>query len=102
MDTVIVMLFLVGFIAWIGVTLEHTHRRTLGLSRMPFGVDLGADRDIIRTLAEIEAVRSRSQGGTAAVTTWGAGMLGRPRRRNRWLRRGCPRRRAGARHTGME
>lgn len=102
MDTVIVMLFLVGFVAWIGVTLEHTHRLTRGLSRMPFGVDLEADRDIIRTLAEIEAVRSRSPGGTAAATTRGAGRLGLLRRRDRWLRRGDPRRRAGARHTGME
>jgi len=102
MDTAIVMLFLVGFVAWIGVTLEHTHRRTRRLSRMPFGVDLEGDRDIVRTLAEIEAVRSRAVGHTTPVITGGAVRPGRERRGDRWLRRGDPRRRTGARHTGME
>ena len=99
MDTVIVMLFLVGLIAWIGVTLEHTHRRTRGLSRMPFGVDLKGDRDITRTQAEIEAVRSRTlgdtTGGTSPGTSRDPGRLVRLRRRDQ--RRG-----AGARHTCME
>lgn len=103
MDTVVVMLFLLGSVAWIGVTLEITHRRNRGLSRMPSGVDLEGDRDMIRTLAEIEAVRSRSVDTTTTrATTGGAGRPVRPRRRDRWLHGGEPGRHAGARHTGME
>lgn len=42
--------------------LERTHRRTDRLSRMPFGLDLAADRDIARTVAEIDAIRTGRPG----------------------------------------
>lgn len=49
-----------GLTALLVVLMERSHRRTARLSRTPFGADLEGDRDIARTLAEIEAVRART------------------------------------------
>lgn len=61
MDTFLTIAFSVAVIAWLVLTLERTHRRTGPLSRTPFGADLESDRDIARTLAEIDAVRARQE-----------------------------------------
>jgi hypothetical protein len=59
MDTLLPLLFSIAAVAGLWSLLERTHRRTEHLSRTPFGADLEGDRDITRTLAEIEAVRAR-------------------------------------------
>ncbi len=59
MDTFIVLVVSGAGIVGLWLLLERTHRRTEHLSRTPFGTDLEGDRDISRTLAEIDAVRSR-------------------------------------------
>ncbi len=59
MDTFLAILLLLAVVAVLGALLERTHRRTEHLSRTPFGADLEGDRDITRTLAEIDAVRAR-------------------------------------------
>ncbi len=64
MDTVIALLLGTGFVTWLGITLERTHRRTSGLGRAPFGADLEGDRDILRTLADLDAARARQHGET--------------------------------------
>lgn len=62
MDTplVIGVISSLGLTALLVVLMERSHRRTARLSRTPFGADLEGDRDIARTLAEIEAVRART------------------------------------------
>ncbi len=59
MDTFIVIVVSGAGIVALWLMLERTHRRTEHLSRTPFRADLEGDRDISRTLAEIDAVRSR-------------------------------------------
>ena len=74
MDTVITILLGTGFVTWLAITLERTHRRTAGLGRAPFGADLEGDRDILRTLADLDAARARqdAEAPTAeTVTTTG-------------------------------
>ncbi len=61
MDTIIILLLTALAVWWLWRTLERTHHRTEHLGHAPFGLDLENDRDIIRTLAEIEAARARQR-----------------------------------------
>lgn len=65
-EAVLIVLILAAFVAGLIALLERTHRRTAGFSRTPFGADLESDRDILRTLAELDAARAAS---TATSTT---------------------------------
>ena len=59
MNTFLPLLLTAAATGGLWLLLERTHRRTEHLSRTPFGADLEGDRDITRTLAEIDAVRAR-------------------------------------------
>ncbi len=69
MDTFITILLGTGSVTWLALTLERTHRRTAGLGRAPFGADLEGDRDIARTLADLDAARARRHGETPTDET---------------------------------
>ncbi len=53
----------IAFVFWLAATVERTHRRSRfeEPGRLPFGVDHEGDRDIVRTLQEIETVRERDE-----------------------------------------
>lgn len=57
MDALVPVL-LFALLAALLFVVERTHRRTERLSRMPFGLDLEGDRDIARTLAEVDTIRA--------------------------------------------
>ncbi|MEP6797824.1 MAG: hypothetical protein ABI890_06745 [Lapillicoccus sp.] len=63
MDTFTDLTLVVAFVTALVTLLERTHRRSLtrvdGLSRPPLGRGADSDRDLVRTLQEIEAVRER-------------------------------------------
>ena len=53
----------IAFVFWLAVMVERTHRRSRfeEPGRLPFGVDHAGDRDVVRTLQEIETVRERDE-----------------------------------------
>ncbi|WP_295702758.1 hypothetical protein [Lapillicoccus sp.] len=53
----------IAFVFWLAATVERTHRRSRfeEPDRLPFGVDHEGDRDIVRTLQELETVRERDE-----------------------------------------
>ncbi|MEO9153447.1 MAG: hypothetical protein ABI243_13685 [Lapillicoccus sp.] len=61
METVTGAVLFIAFLLWLAVVVERTHRRSRfdGPDRLPFGVDHEGDRDVVRTLQEIESVRER-------------------------------------------
>ncbi len=63
MDTLLILTVSVTAVWWLWRTMQRTHRRSQRLSRLPWGLDTEGDRDIARTLAEIDAIRSREEVG---------------------------------------
>jgi len=61
MDSILPLILSMVLVVGLWARLERTHRRTQHLSRTPFGADLEGDRDIARTLAEVDAVRARQR-----------------------------------------
>ncbi len=59
LSTASVLAIVVALVGSVFGLLERTNRRTAGFGRAPFGADLENDRDIVRTLEEIQAARSR-------------------------------------------
>lgn len=59
LSTASVLAIVAALVASVFGLLERTNRRTAGFGRAPFGADLENDRDIVRTLEEIRAARSR-------------------------------------------
>jgi hypothetical protein len=81
MTEFIAALFLVTMTAGIAVLLEINHRRTDGLPRAPFGVDLEGDADLLRLRHDLDSGRSRasqvanrstgvSNSGCTSVNSW--------------------------------
>ena len=63
MTEFIAALFLVTMTAGIAVLLEINHRRTDGLPRAPFGVDLEGDTDLLRLRHDLDAGRTTRSSG---------------------------------------
>lgn len=63
METFTGVALFIAFVLWLAVAVERTHRRSRfgEPGRLPFGVDHEGDRDIVRTLQEIESVRERDE-----------------------------------------
>jgi len=88
MNTFLPLLLTAAATGGLWLLLERTHRRTEHLSRTPFGADLEGDRDIARTLAEVEAVRARQRAARSRRET--AVPVRRTRRRSSGTTSGPP------------
>ena len=69
MDTFTGVALFINFVLWLAITVERTHRRSRfdEPGRLPFGVNHEGDRDITRTLQELETVRERDDPPSAPM-----------------------------------
>jgi hypothetical protein len=57
MNDVLAVLFLVLITSGVAVLLQRNHRRTAGLPRLPYGLDLERDTDLWRLRHDLDVAR---------------------------------------------